>query len=90
VAAVAVNLSDCVGVSSAGVSEFCATLPGLFDVCLFGCLYLDDACLLGLGKAESRIQRLNLGGVYKARRSASSGCCWVDDDDDGVLLCLRR
>ena len=62
---VAVNLADCVSLTNEGVSMLADTLPGLLDLCLFGCLQLTDNALLGFGRMDHRIQRLNLGGVYK-------------------------
>lgn len=60
-----VNLADCTALTSEGVSRACDALPGLLDLCLFGCLQLNDTALLGLGRTDARIQKLNLAGVYK-------------------------
>ena len=59
------NLADCVSLSNDGVSDFCSAMPGIVDLCLFGCLQLNDTALLGIGRAECRLERLNLAGVYK-------------------------
>ena len=62
----ALNLADCVALDPRSVSEMVGTvLPGLLDLCLFGCLQLNDSALLGMGGHDSRLRRLNAAGVYK-------------------------
>jgi hypothetical protein len=65
------ELSDCRGVTDAGVYDLGRVALGLLDLSLYGCSQLSDTALLGLGSRQHRLQRLNTAGAYKITRSGT-------------------
>lgn len=58
-------------------------LPGIRDLCIYGCLQLTGRCADGFGHLDCRLRRLNTAGVYKFGHEASS---YLLQANPGLLL----
>lgn len=71
----ALNVADCTGLDDDAVNAIGDELPGITDLCLYGCLRVSDRGMMGLGSSDSRLARLNTAGVYKVRGTGRARVC---------------